>query len=212
MGVRLHLRFYWRDMAELNKGFFDVIRHRYVDLACGVVPVKREAKVSSAFPINVNLVILLEYADEMFDVVLIGVLYSEVIDNKGEADWAPVMTPVSWGDLALPVPRLLEVFGEEVLGNDAGLGKAVHPTLYFTEDVAICVDLVAESISLDDILGKQFKFHLEVLVAVHGSHEVEVFDVNCHELGIGGGNDAVEHEFDGEEVCGWCSTVIRVID
>ncbi len=47
---------------------------------------------------------------------------------------------------------------------------------------------------------------------VHGSHEVEVLDVNSHEFCLKGGDDAVEHEFDHEEVCGWCSTVIRIID
>ncbi len=57
-----------------------------MDLVCGIVPIKHEAKVSHAFPIDVDLVVLLEYADEMFDVVLVGVLYSKVVDNKGEAD------------------------------------------------------------------------------------------------------------------------------
>jgi hypothetical protein len=75
-----------------------------MDLVCGIVPIKHEAKVLRAFPININLVVLLEYADKMFDIVLVGVLYSKVVDNKGEADWAPLVMPVSWCDLALPVP------------------------------------------------------------------------------------------------------------
>ncbi len=69
-----------------------------------------------------------------------------------------------------------------------------------------------ESVFIDDALGERFQFHSEVLVLVHGSHEVEVLDVDGHELQIGGGDDAVEHEFDGKEVCGWCPTVIRVVD
>jgi hypothetical protein len=49
-----------------------------MDLACGVVPVGREAKVSSAFSINIDLVVLLEYAGKMFDVFLVDVLHSKV--------------------------------------------------------------------------------------------------------------------------------------
>ncbi len=164
-----------------------------MDLVCGVVPIKHEAKVSRAFPINVNFIVFLEYADEMLDIVLVGVLYSKVIDNKGEADWAPIVTPVSWCDLALPVPCLVEVLGEEVLSKNAGLREAVHPALHFTENVAICIHFVMEPISIDDVLGEKFQFYSEVLVMVHGSHEVVVLDVDCHELCVGGGDDATEH-------------------
>ncbi len=183
-----------------------------MDLACDVVPVEHEAKVSSAFPINVNLVVLLEYAGKMFDVFLVDVLHSKVVNNEGEADWAPIMTPISWCDLALLVPCLVEALGEEVLSNNAGLKEAIHPVSHFVENVAICVRFVMESVFIDDVLGEQSQFHSEVFVPVHGSHEVEVLDVDGHELRIGGGDDAVEHEFDGKEVCGWCPTVIRVVD
>jgi hypothetical protein len=84
--------------------------------------------------------------------------------------------------------------------------------LHFAENVAICIRFVTESVFIDDVLGEQFQFHSEVLIPVHGSHEVEVLDVDSHELCIEGGDDAVEHEFDGKEVCGWCPTVIRVVD
>jgi hypothetical protein len=143
-----------------------------MDLVCGVVPVKHEAKVSRASPIDVDLVVLLEYAGKIFNVFLVDVLYSKVVNNKGEADWAPIMTPISWCDLALLVPCLEEALGEEVLSNNAGLREAVHPALHFSEKVAICI--VTESVFIDDVLGEQFQFHSEVLVPVHGSHEVEV--------------------------------------
>jgi hypothetical protein len=183
-----------------------------MDLVCGIVPVEREAKVSHTFPININLVVLLEYTGKMFDVFLVDVLHTKVVDNKGEADWAPVVTSISWCDLALPVSCLVKALGEEVLSNNASLREAVHPASHFEENVAICIHFVMESVFIDDVLGEQFQFHSKVLVTFHGSHEVEVLDVNGHELCIGGGDDAVEHEFDGEEVCSWCPTVVGVVD
>ena len=158
-----------------------------MDLACGIVPVKREAKVLSAFPIDVNLVVLLEYTGKMFDIFLVDVLHSKVIDNEGEADWAPIVMPISWCDLALSVPCLVDVLGEEILSNNAGLKEAIHPALHFTENVAICIRFVTESVFIDDVLGEQFRFYSEVLVPVHWSHEVEVLDVDGHELCIGHG-------------------------
>jgi hypothetical protein len=124
-----------------------------MDLACGLVPVEHEAKVLGAFPIDVNIVVLLEYAGEMFDVFLVDVLHSKVIVNKGEADWVPIVTPISWCDLALLVPCLVEALGEEVLSNNAGLREAVHLALHFAENVAICVRFVTESVFIDDVLG-----------------------------------------------------------
>jgi hypothetical protein len=104
-----------------------------MDLACGVVPVEHEAKVLHAFPIDVNLVVLLEYAGEMFDVFFVDVLHSKVVDNKDEADWTPIVMPIPWCDLALSVPCLVEVLGEEVLSYNAGLREAVHPTSHFLQ-------------------------------------------------------------------------------
>jgi hypothetical protein len=99
-----------------------------MDLACGIVPVECEAKVSSAFLINVNLIVLLEYAGKMFNVFLVDVLHSKVVDNESEADWAPIVMPISWCDLALLVPCLVEALGEEVLSNNASLREAVSHT------------------------------------------------------------------------------------
>jgi hypothetical protein len=117
-----------------------------MDLACGAVPVEHEAKLSSAFPIDVNLVVLLEYAAEMFDVFLVDVLHSKVVDNECDADCVPIVTPISWCNFALLVPYLVEVLGEEVLSNNAGLREAVHPTLHFAENVAVCIRFVTESV------------------------------------------------------------------
>ena len=134
----------------------------------------------------------------MLHVALVGVLHAKVTNNKGESDWVPVVAPVSWCDLALVVTCLVKAFGEEFLSNDAGLWETVHPVSYFTEDIAFCIYFVTESIFVYDVLWEKFNFHSEVFITIHRRHEVEVLDVNSHEFCIGGGNDAVEHEFDGE--------------
>jgi hypothetical protein len=87
----------------------------------------------------------------MPDVILVDVLQTEIIHNQCEADGSPVMSPVPWRDLALAVSGLVKLLGKEVLRNDAGLRKAVHSSSHFTEDIAISVHLVTESVFLNDI-------------------------------------------------------------
>jgi hypothetical protein len=42
------------------------------------------------------------------------------------------------------------------------------------------------------VLGKKVDLHLEVFVALHWCHQIEVFNIDGHEFGIVGGDDAVE--------------------
>ena len=65
-------------------------------------------------------------------------------------------------------------------------------------NVAVVVDLVGEVVLVDDVLGEQLDFHPEILVAFHRGHEIEVFEVQCHEFRVWGGDHAVEEQFDGE--------------
>ncbi len=127
----------------------------------------------------------------MVDVIFVDVLQAKFVNNKGETDGAPVMTPVSWCDSALAVSCFVKAFGE-FLRNDASLWEAIHSMLHFVENIAICVQFVMECIFVDDVLLEKFKFHPEVHVAIHEHHEVEVLDVDSHKLCTGRGDDAVE--------------------
>ena len=53
---------------------------------------------------------------------------------------------------------------------------------------------------------------MEVLISLHRCHEVEIFYVDCHELGVGRRDDTVEHQLDREEICCGHVTVIRLVD
>jgi hypothetical protein len=63
---------------------------------------------------------------------LVDVLQAKIINNQGEADWEPFVAPVSRGYFALLLACFVESFGEEILGNDAGLREAVHSLSYLT--------------------------------------------------------------------------------
>ncbi len=180
-------------MAETDEGVFDVHRHGEMHLALGIVPIECESEVLRSFPVGVHCVILFQYAHEMLNVVLVNVLHAKVIDDECETDGAPVVLPVPWHDLALSIPSFVESLSEEVLSYDASLWEAVHSALHFAEDIAICIHLVTESVFVNDIRREQLQFHTEVFVLIHWCHEVEIFYVDCHELGVRRRDDTVEH-------------------
>jgi hypothetical protein len=118
----------------------------------------------------------------MVDVVFVDVLHAKTIDNEGEADGAPVMMPVYWCDSALAVSCFVKAFAEDFLRNDVSLWEAIHSTLHFAENIAVRVHFVMECVFVHDVLWEEFEFHPEILLGIHVCHEVEVLDVDSHEL------------------------------
>ena len=92
------------------------------------------------------------------------------------------------------------------------LGKTVHATSYLAKHVTVRIYFVAKVVFFDDVLWEQLQFHAKVFVSLHWRHEVKILDVDGHEFRIVCGDDAVEHEFDGEEVRCWHATVVGVVD
>jgi hypothetical protein len=114
-----------------------------MDVPSFVVLIKGQAEVPGAFPVSVTGVITLEDIEEVFNIVLVDILYPEVINDKGKADGVPCMGPIAGGQLALGVSGNTEAFLEESLRNDAGLGKAINAAQYFAKNVAVGVNNVS---------------------------------------------------------------------
>ena len=74
-------------MLEFVKGIFDIARHAEVTGMMGIVPFEVDATEAFAFPVNVNLLIMVtEVLDQMVGMLFANVFDTEVIDNKAEAD------------------------------------------------------------------------------------------------------------------------------
>ena len=90
----------------------------------------------------------------MGDVILVDVFDSKIVDDEGETDWAPVVCPVSWGELALFVAGNDESFLEELLCDNSCLGESVHSSSYFAEYITIGIHFVMQIVFIDNVLGK----------------------------------------------------------
>ncbi len=142
VGVWLSLWLVRRCVAKPDAGFLDVSWHGEVYLPQFVIPIQCESKISCSVPIQVDFIILVEHAGEVFYVGFVDVFYSKIIDDQCETDWTPFVAPVSQCYFTLAVSCLVELFGEEFLRDDTGLREAVHSSSYFTENVAICIHFV----------------------------------------------------------------------
>ena len=86
VGVWRVLWFLWGWMAEACKGFVDVIGHREIDGAIGVIPQQMDAAEELTVGINCEVVVFLEAVDEMIGVGLADDFDSKVVDDKVEGD------------------------------------------------------------------------------------------------------------------------------
>ncbi|EJK52954.1 hypothetical protein THAOC_27700 [Thalassiosira oceanica] len=130
----------------------------------------------------------------MFGVFTSHIFYAEVVNDKSERDRAPIMLPEACNELALTVAMLSESFFKEFIREEAALREAVHAAVDF------CVDCTVDG-----------NAEAEVLFAFQGSGQVEVGDVNGHELGPFCGLDTVEQDFDKEHLGVRRADFIRVV-
>jgi hypothetical protein len=63
------------------------------------------------------------------------------------------MVPESWGMLAVVIPFRIETLFECIVGEDSGLGKAIHYHLDFNIHPSLVVDEFVEIVMLDIFAG-----------------------------------------------------------
>jgi hypothetical protein len=80
---------------------------------------------------------------QVVHVIHVGNYYSKIIDDKAEHNATPDVVSESRSVLALVISFGGEAFFVELVGEDAGLGQAVHPFPDFDVDPSIFVDQVA---------------------------------------------------------------------
>jgi len=78
------------------------------------------------------------------------------------------------------------------LGKETVLWESIHTSSDFNVDVAIFDDFGGEIVLVDKIFWEVTELEAHVLIADHRGVEVKVLDVDSHELGSGGRNNAVE--------------------
>ena len=74
------------------------------------------------------------------------------------------------------------------------MGKAVHAFSYLYHD-SVFVKEMFNVVVIDEFLWENPSWQPHVLEFVHVRRQIEILDVDGHELGSWGGNDTVEKDF-----------------
>jgi len=136
----------------------------------------------------------------MVHVVHVRDFYPEIVDDEAENYIMPDVTPEAPCVLALVVTPFGQSLFEELVGDDAGLGEAVHAFSNFDIDPSVVVDQVPDVVFDDDLVRDDLESEAHVFRIGHRSVEVEVGQVNAEEHGARCADGGVDEEFGGEKV------------
>ena len=84
-----------------------------------------------------------------------------------------------------------------MLVKDTALWESIHSSPDLDVDVSIFGEFGGEIVFIDNIFGEIAWFEAHVFVSGHRGVEVEIFDVDNHELGSWGGYKTIEKELHG---------------
>jgi hypothetical protein len=101
---------------------------------------------------------------------------------------------------------------EELVGNDAGLGEAVHSFPNFDVDPSFFVNQVPEVVFYDDLFRDDVELEVHVFQIGHRDVKVEVGQVDAKEHSARCAYRGVDEEFGGEEVRSGSAFVAGEVD
>jgi len=116
-------------------------------------------------------------------VLYVGDLNTKIVDDEAENNTSSDVTPEARGVLALVVALCGQSLFEELVGDDAGLGEAVHSFSNFNVHPSFFVDQVPEFVFCDDFFRDDVESEAHVFRIGHRSVEVEVGQVDTKEHG-----------------------------
>jgi len=135
-------------------------------------------------------------------VLHVGDFYPKIVDDEAENNTSPDVTPEARSVLALVVALFGQSLFEELVGNDAGLGEAIHSFSNFNVYPSFFVDQVLEVVFYDDFFRDDVESEAHVFRIGHRSVKVEVGQVNAKEHGARCADGGVDEEFGSEKVRG----------
>ena len=98
-----------------------------------------------------------------------------------------------------------------LIGNNYGLGKAIHAFSNFNKDIAI-VNKRGNIALFHDGVRYLLNRYANVFIMVKGCSRIYIFEIGSHESGIGCQDYAVEEDFESDEICSFSADITGVVD
>jgi hypothetical protein len=119
------------------------------------------------------------------------ITFAEVVDDEAEDDVFCGVSPESGRERYGVIPMWGKEGDELIIGQAAGLWKAVHTTSNFDVD-KIVVNERGATVLIDDALWDHVNRDTHVFIAFHRRPKVEILEVGGHVSSIWSGESAVD--------------------
>jgi hypothetical protein len=147
----------------------------------------------------------------MLGIFFANVFYSKVMHNKGKGGGVSLMVEETGCVIGWMIAMGCKVFDEVSVGDNTSLGQSIHAFSHFHKDMFV-VDEWFQIVLIHDAFWDIFHWYAHVLEMVHWHVYVKILGVGGHESCMGGGDDAVDEEFDSCQVCCWCAHFSLVVN
>lgn len=140
------------EMFEFLESLSDVAIHGAAEFAAGVIPTEVDADVLFGIAVDLESVFQVHNGFQVVEILVLRVLDSEVVNNKGEGDFAGLVEEKSFGVGRFDVAVFAEMLDEVVVGNFAGLFESIPRLFNFRINKTID-DKVVEVVIFDNTWG-----------------------------------------------------------
>ena len=127
----------WISVAKAFQSSGNIAGHGEFNRALGVVPVQVEAAELGSSPINGGGVVLAEGGDEKVCSGLANILDAKVVDDESKHDWFGGVDKETGGVAGLDETSRGELAHELLVGQEGGLGKAIHSAVNLDVDKTV---------------------------------------------------------------------------
>ncbi len=200
----------WTGMFKLNEQGFDVSWHADATAAMCIVPFDSNTRKFISGHVALDPVEFLETnVQEVVEVFDSHTFHAKVIYNEAELDGTPFVAPEAMGGFSFIIAFSKEAGSEEVVGQNAGLGKAIAAAANFKVDPTIAVS-TRTLVLFNEFCWDVCDFDADKLRIGHWGIEVEVLEVDGAESRAFAREDTVEQqleEFKGRGVGAYISRV-----
>ena len=121
------------------------------------------------------------------------------------------MFPRTEIERGLSISLCVQTLLQYLLGKETTLWESIHSSTDLNVDVSIFGECGGEIVLLDKIFGEVAEFEAHVCVAGHNGVELEIFDVDSHQIGSRGGDDTFEEDLHCEDIGGGCAISVWVV-
>jgi hypothetical protein len=182
-------------MSKLDEKVLDVAGHINTILAGCIVLFDVNTRKFVTGHVEVDPMELLENIAEMVEAFYPNILHPKIINYETELDGTPFVAPEAWGGFGLVISLSKKVGSEEIIGKNAGLGKAITVLANLKVDPPVMIATL-KVVLLNKFCQNVSNFNADVFRVWHWSIKVEVLEV------------------DGAEMCAWARkhTVEKKVD